>query len=127
MIRCRRAGYLYASHTSWRPAAPTSRRSRSSQLSQHPIFLFGRRTRAAQHPPELLARVPNPNQRSKMPEIRPTAARPTPAPRSRPAREREPIGPFLHYLMAECGVSPHTLAAYRSDLMHFVRWHKRKR
>ena len=35
-----------------------------------------------------------------------------------------PIGPFLHYLMAECGVSPHTLAAYRSDLMRFVRWRK---
>src|SRR5262249_41341572 len=31
---------------------------------------------------------------------------------------------FLHYLMAECGVSPHTLAAYRSDLMRFVRWRK---
>src|SRR5262249_40037740 len=30
----------------------------------------------------------------------------------------------LHYLMAECGVSPHTLAAYRSDLMRFVRWRK---
>jgi len=26
--------------------------------------------------------------------------------------------------MAECGVSPHTLAAYRSDLMRFVRWRK---
>ena len=38
--------------------------------------------------------------------------------------EREPIGPFLHYLMAECGVSPNTLAAYRSDLMRFVRWRK---
>ena len=34
------------------------------------------------------------------------------------------VGPFLHYLMAECGVSPNTLAAYRSDLMRFVRWHK---
>jgi len=42
----------------------------------------------------------------------------------RPARERDPIGPLLHYLMAECGVSPHTLAAYRSDLMRFVRWRK---
>jgi len=39
-----------------------------------------------------------------------------------PGPERIPIGPFLHYLMAECGVSPHTLAAYRSDLMQFVRW-----
>jgi integrase/recombinase XerD len=38
--------------------------------------------------------------------------------------ERDPIGPFLHYLMAECGVSPHTLAAYRSDLMRFIRWRK---
>jgi integrase/recombinase XerD len=27
-------------------------------------------------------------------------------------------------LMAECGVSAHTLAAYRSDLMRFVRWRK---
>jgi integrase/recombinase XerD len=36
--------------------------------------------------------------------------------------DRVPVGPFLHYLMAECGVSPHTLAAYRSDLMRFVRW-----
>ena len=26
--------------------------------------------------------------------------------------------------MAECGVSPHTLAAYRSDLMRFVRWRR---
>ena len=40
------------------------------------------------------------------------------------AVEREPIGPFLHYLMAECGVSSNTLAAYRSDLMRFVRWRK---
>jgi integrase/recombinase XerD len=35
-----------------------------------------------------------------------------------------PIGLFLHYLMAECGVSAHTLAAYRSDLMRFARWRK---
>jgi len=42
----------------------------------------------------------------------------------RPAPDRDPIGPFLHYLMAECGVSPHTLAAYRSDLMRFIRWRK---
>jgi integrase/recombinase XerD len=41
-----------------------------------------------------------------------------------PTTEREPIGPFLHYLMSECGVSPNTLAAYRSDLMRFVRWRK---
>jgi integrase/recombinase XerD len=37
----------------------------------------------------------------------------------------EPVGPFLHYLMSECGASPHTLAAYRSDLMRFVRWRRR--
>jgi integrase/recombinase XerD len=43
---------------------------------------------------------------------------------ARPVSERIPIGPFLHYLMAECGVSPHTLAAYRSDLMRFVRWRR---
>ena len=34
------------------------------------------------------------------------------------------IGPFLHYLMSECGVSPNTLAAYRSDIMKFNRWRK---
>ncbi len=38
--------------------------------------------------------------------------------------DRDPIGPFLHYLMAECGVSSHTLAAYRSDLMRFIRWRR---
>ncbi len=38
--------------------------------------------------------------------------------------DRDPVGPFLHYLMAECGVSPHTLAAYRSDLMRFIRWRR---
>jgi integrase/recombinase XerD len=37
---------------------------------------------------------------------------------------RDPIGPFLHYLMAECGVSPNTLAAYRSDILRFSRWRK---
>ena len=42
----------------------------------------------------------------------------------RPARDADPIGPFLHYLMAECGVSPNTLAAYRSDLMGFIRWRR---
>jgi integrase/recombinase XerD len=49
------------------------------------------------------------------------------APRTalRPDPERDPIGPFLHYLMAECGLSPNTLAAYRSDLMKFIRWRKR--
>src|SRR5579864_3518465 len=45
-------------------------------------------------------------------------------PALRPDPHRDPIGPFLHYLMAECGVSPHTLAAYRSDIMRFVRWRK---
>lgn len=42
----------------------------------------------------------------------------------RPARNQDPVGPFLHYLMAECGVSPHTLAAYRSDLMRFLGWRR---
>ncbi|ODU00667.1 MAG: site-specific tyrosine recombinase XerD [Planctomycetes bacterium SCN 63-9] len=37
---------------------------------------------------------------------------------------RDPIGPFLHYLMAECGVSTHTLAAYRADLTRFARWRR---
>lgn len=37
----------------------------------------------------------------------------------------DPVGPFLHYLMAECGVSPNTLAAYRADIMRFVSWRKR--
>jgi integrase/recombinase XerD len=32
------------------------------------------------------------------------------------------VGPFLHYLMAECGVSPNTLAAYRADVVRFSRW-----
>jgi integrase/recombinase XerD len=43
----------------------------------------------------------------------------------RPDSSRDPIGPFLHYLMQECGVSPHTLAAYRGDLMRFSGWRKR--
>jgi integrase/recombinase XerD len=42
----------------------------------------------------------------------------------KPAPQRDPVGPFLHYLMAECGVSSNTLAAYRSDLMKFLRWRK---
>lgn len=42
----------------------------------------------------------------------------------RPNREPDAVGPFLYYLMGECGVSPHTLAAYRSDLMRFVRWRR---
>jgi integrase/recombinase XerD len=41
-----------------------------------------------------------------------------------PDPNRDPLGPFLHYLMAECGVSPNTLAAYRSDLAKFVRWRR---
>ena len=49
---------------------------------------------------------------------------PMPETSTRSGPERIPVGPFLHYLMAECGVSPHTLAAYRSDLMRFVRWQK---
>lgn len=43
---------------------------------------------------------------------------------SRPDPHRDPIGPFLHYLMAECGLSPNTLAAYRSDVVRFSRWRK---
>jgi integrase/recombinase XerD len=47
-----------------------------------------------------------------------------PATPPRSDRPDIPIGHFLHYLMAECGVSTHTLAAYRSDLMRFARWRK---
>ena len=43
---------------------------------------------------------------------------------NRPDPHRDPIGPFLHYLMAECGLSPNTLAAYRSDIVRFSRWRK---
>src|SRR5947209_5151946 len=43
---------------------------------------------------------------------------------ARPDPNRDPIGPFLHYLMAECGVSANTLAAYRGDLVRFSRWRK---
>lgn len=46
-------------------------------------------------------------------------------PSFRPDPDADPIGPFLHYLMAECGLSSHTLAAYRSDLIRFARWRKR--
>lgn len=45
--------------------------------------------------------------------------------RPSPSGSRDPVGPFLHYLMAECGVSPNTLAAYRSDLMRFLGWRKK--
>src|SRR6185437_13080819 len=49
-----------------------------------------------------------------------------PMPRAVPRRDpdRDPIGPFLHFLMADCGVSPNTLAAYRSDITRFARWRK---
>ena len=43
----------------------------------------------------------------------------------RPDSHADPIGPFLHYLMAECGLSPHTLAAYRSDIVRFSSWRKK--
>src|SRR3954465_12888727 len=43
---------------------------------------------------------------------------------ARPDPHRDPIGPFLHYLMAECGVSPNTLAAYRADLIRFSLWRR---
>ncbi len=43
---------------------------------------------------------------------------------ARPQTPSDPLGPFLHYLMAECGVSPHTLAAYRTDITRFIRWRK---
>jgi integrase/recombinase XerD len=39
---------------------------------------------------------------------------------------RDYLGPFLHYLMAECGVSPNTLAAYRADVAGFIRWRKER-
>ncbi len=41
-----------------------------------------------------------------------------------PAGDQDSIGLFLHHLMAECGVSSHTLAAYRSDLIRFSRWRR---
>jgi integrase/recombinase XerD len=40
----------------------------------------------------------------------------------RPDPHRDPLGSFLHYLMAECGLSPNTLAAYRSDVVRFSQW-----
>ncbi len=45
-------------------------------------------------------------------------------PVGRPDPAHDPIGGFLHYLMSECGVSPNTLAAYRSDLMKFIKWRR---
>jgi len=56
-------------------------------------------------------------------DVRPTKRPLATTSMSRPPRsatqvqaERDLLGPFLHYLMSECGVSPNTLAAYRSDL-----------
>jgi len=46
------------------------------------------------------------------------------SPRPNRDPDRDPLGPFLHYLMAECGVSPNTLAAYRADTACFIRWRK---
>ncbi len=34
------------------------------------------------------------------------------------------VGAFLHFLMGECGLSENTLAAYRVDVMRFLRWGK---
>lgn len=34
------------------------------------------------------------------------------------------VGAFLHFLMGECGLSENTLAAYRVDVMRFLRWRK---
>jgi integrase/recombinase XerD len=48
-----------------------------------------------------------------------------PSDAARPDPHRDPVGPFLHYLMAECGLSPNTLAAYRSDIVRFGRWRKK--
>ena len=48
-----------------------------------------------------------------------------PSAAARPDPHRDPVGPFLHYLMAECGLSPNTLAAYRSDIIRFGRWRKK--
>ena len=39
-------------------------------------------------------------------------------------KSQDSVGSFLYYLMAECGVSPNTLAAYRSDVLRFVRWRR---
>lgn len=47
------------------------------------------------------------------------------SPSVRPDPSNDPIGPFLHYLMAECGLSSHTLAAYRSDIARFSRWRRK--
>lgn len=34
------------------------------------------------------------------------------------------LGAFLHYLMSECGLSENTLAAYRGDVIRFLKWKK---
>jgi integrase/recombinase XerD len=39
-----------------------------------------------------------------------------------PARLEEHVGPFLHYLKAECGMAENTLLAYRADLERFSGW-----
>ena len=51
---------------------------------------------------------------------------PPPFPRGRPVPNSPGvlIGPFLHYLLSECQLSAHTLAAYRSDLMKFRAWYE---
>lgn len=44
---------------------------------------------------------------------------------SQPKKNQSPhfqLGAFLHYLMSECGLSENTLAAYRGDVMRFLRW-----
>lgn len=38
--------------------------------------------------------------------------------------ERDALGSFLYYLLAECGFSENTLAAYRADLARFLRWRR---
>ena len=41
---------------------------------------------------------------------------------TRPARLDAHLEPFLHYLEAECGMSPNTLLAYRADITRFSAW-----
>ena len=47
-----------------------------------------------------------------------------PPPGFKPHRVSDPLGPFLHYLLTECGLSTNTLAAYRSDIAGFIRWRR---
>ncbi len=57
--------------------------------------------------------------------VKPALGRQAMEPRQNLSRSTtESVGGFLHYLMAECGVSPNTLAAYRSDLMKFLKWRR---